>query len=127
MIKPKAGLDKPQAIRAAKTAAAPTHRNARRLTKGNASAPTSRLGQCWRMSPQRHYDRSMDADTALIRAWNLGMDDAGWTDEVMEKAEQLLPTLIAAGYVAVDDEAGTWWFTKNGVARAEEIVLEGPH
>jgi hypothetical protein len=69
----------------------------------------------------------MDADEALIRAYNLGMDDAGWTDEVMEKAEELLPTLVAAGYVAVDDEAQTWWFTKKGVARVDEIVIEGPH
>ena len=69
----------------------------------------------------------MDADTALIRAWNLGMDDAGWTDEVMDTAKELMPTLLEAGYVAVDDEAGTWWFTKKGVARADEIVVEGPH
>lgn len=69
----------------------------------------------------------MNADEALIRAYNLGMDDAGWTDEVMDKAEELLPTLIAAGYAARDDEANTWWFTKKGVARANEIVIEGPH
>ena len=69
----------------------------------------------------------MDADTPLIRAWNLGMGEAGWTDEAMDKAEKLMPTLLEAGYVAVDDEAGTWRFTKKGVARADEIVLEGPH
>jgi len=67
----------------------------------------------------------MDADEALIRAYNLGMDDAGWTDEVMDKAEELLPTLVAAGYAARD--ANTWWFTKEGVARYDEIVIEGPH
>jgi hypothetical protein len=72
-------------------------------------------------------ERVVDADTALIRAWNLGMDDAGCTDEVMEKAEALTPTLVEAGYVAVDDEAGTWWFTKKGVARVDEIVIEGMH
>ncbi len=69
----------------------------------------------------------MDAETALIRAWSLGMDDAGWTDEVMDKAEELTPTLLEAGYVAVDDETGTWWFTKKGVARVDELVIEGTH
>lgn len=49
----------------------------------------------------------MDADDALIRAYNLGMGDAGWTDEVMDKAEELLPTLVAAGYVAVESPAWT--------------------
>jgi DNA-binding IclR family transcriptional regulator len=55
------------------------------------------------------------------------MDDARWTGEVMDKAEELLPTLAAAGYVAVDEEAGTWRFTEKGVARAELIVIKGPH
>ena len=39
----------------------------------------------------------MDADEALIRAFGLGMGDAGWTEEVMDEAELLLPTLVAAG------------------------------
>jgi hypothetical protein len=47
----------------------------------------------------------MDADTALIRAFDLGMDDAGWTEEVMDEAESLLPTLVAAGYAAREDES----------------------
>lgn len=63
----------------------------------------------------------MDADEALMRAWNLGMDEAGWTDAVMEEAERLLPILVAAGYAATDDVAGTWWFSNEGVERAEEI------
>jgi hypothetical protein len=50
----------------------------------------------------------MDADTALIRAFDLGMDDPGWTEEVMDEAELLLPTLVAAGYAARDDESNTW-------------------
>ena len=79
------------------------------------------------MTVSEHDDARIDPDAALIRAWNLGMDDAGWTDEVMDKAEELLPTLVAAGYVAVDEEAHTWWFTKKGVARADQIVIEGPH
>jgi len=49
------------------------------------------------------------------------MDDAGWTDAVMDEAEELIPTLLEAGYVSVDDQARTWAFTKEGVARAEEL------
>src|SRR6476619_5218465 len=66
----------------------------------------------------------MDADTALMRAYGLGMDEAGWTDEVLEEADKLLPTLVAAGYAAVDDETSTsytWRFTDEGVARIREI------
>jgi len=63
----------------------------------------------------------VDADRALIEAWNLGMDDDGWSDAVMEAAERLLPILVEAGYAAVDDAADTWWFTDAGVARAEEL------
>jgi hypothetical protein len=66
----------------------------------------------------------MDADAALVRAFDLGMDDAGWTEEVMDEAEQLLPILVAAGYAAVDDERNTWRFTKEGVARFDEIEQE---
>ena len=44
-----------------------------------------------------------DADLTLIQAFNLGMGEEGWTDQVMDEAERLLPTLIAAGYL--DDEA----------------------
>jgi hypothetical protein len=64
----------------------------------------------------------VDADTALIRAFELGMDDAGWTEEVMDEAELLLPTLASVGYAARDDESNTWWFTKKGVARYDEIA-----
>jgi hypothetical protein len=64
-------------------------------------------------------------DTALMRAWNLGMDEAGWSEAVMDEAERLLPTLLDAGYVGIDDNAGTWWFTKEGIARAEAIERPG--
>lgn len=70
----------------------------------------ARLGQCERKGTA-DYDPRMDADTALMHAWDIGMDDAGWTEDVMDKAERFLPTLLAAGYAAVDDEAHTWWFT----------------
>jgi hypothetical protein len=65
----------------------------------------------------------MDADEALIRAWNLGMDDAGWTDAVTEEAGTLLPTLLAAGYAAIDDGAWNWWFTEKAIARAKELEI----
>jgi hypothetical protein len=63
----------------------------------------------------------MDADEALLRAWNLGMDEAGWTDAVTEEAGTLLPTLLAAGYAALDDAAWTWWFTEKAIVRAKEL------
>jgi hypothetical protein len=40
----------------------------------------------------------------------------------MTEAEELLPALLEAGYAAVDDEAGTWWFTPEGVARAAGLA-----
>lgn len=49
------------------------------------------------------------------------MDDAGWSDAAMDEAERLLPTLLKAGYVTVDDESGTWAFSDAGVARAEAL------
>lgn len=63
----------------------------------------------------------MDADAALMQAWQLGMDEAGWTAAAMDEAERLLPILIHAGYAATDDEESKWWFTDKGVARAEEL------
>jgi hypothetical protein len=56
-----------------------------------------------------------------MRAWHLGMDDAGWSDAVMDEAEPLIPILVGAGYVATDDDAQTWWFTDEGVARAHRL------
>ena len=61
----------------------------------------------------------MDADEALLRAWNLGMDEEGWSDAVMDEAELLLPILIDAGYA--QQTASTWSFTEKGVARANEL------
>lgn len=63
------------------------------------------------------------ADEALVRAWGLGMDDAGYTDAVMDEMETLLPILIEAGY-AESDPGHTWNFTPKGVARAEELEGE---
>ncbi|HYX86432.1 MAG TPA: hypothetical protein VE777_15785 [Gaiellales bacterium] len=60
-----------------------------------------------------------------MRAWTLGMDEAGWTDEVMDEAERLLPFPVAAGYADVDSAAGTWRFTAKAVSRAEELDSSG--
>jgi hypothetical protein len=52
------------------------------------------------------------------------MDEAGWTDEVMDRAEELLPALVAAGYASMDDETTTsytWRFTPAGVARMQKL------
>jgi hypothetical protein len=45
----------------------------------------------------------MDADEALIRAYNLGMADAGWTDDVMDKADvaRLVEVVLKTGTRAV--------------------------
>ncbi len=67
----------------------------------------------------------MTADDALIEAFGLGMDKDGWTDAVMERAEQLLPVLLEAGYASRDEVASTWWFTDAGVARFEELERDG--
>jgi hypothetical protein len=61
----------------------------------------------------------VDVDADLMEAWSLGMDESGWTDLVMDRAEGLLPAMLKAGYVAT--EGNTWWFTSAGVARAEAI------
>ncbi|MFN0154361.1 MAG: hypothetical protein ACKVUT_08265 [Gaiella sp.] len=36
--------------------------------------------------------------------------------------EEMLPTLVAAGYAEADDH--TWHFTQKGVERADELVPE---
>ncbi len=35
----------------------------------------------------------MTADEALKEAWELGKGDDGWSDAVMDRAEELLPVL----------------------------------
>ena len=62
----------------------------------------------------------MLADEALVRAWKLAVEDH--TDAVEIDFEQLLPTLIEAGYVEADDY--TWSFTPEGVERAEVLTGE---
>jgi hypothetical protein len=93
------------------------------------AAREGRLSHATHMQPastcvgarNRSCTEVMNADEVLMRAWNFGMDEACWTDEVLDKAERLLPILVDAGYAATDDAAWIWWFTPEGVARAEEL------
>ena len=66
----------------------------------------------------RADDALSDADKALARAWRLGAED--YTRELEDAFEELLPTLVDAGYAATDGH--TWHFTRNGVERAEVIA-----
>jgi hypothetical protein len=75
------------------------------------------------VEPRRGASSDIDnlaGDRALMQAWELG-HEGGWTDAVMDEAERLMPTLLRHGYAAVDEEACTWWFTEQGIARAEEL------
>ncbi len=57
------------------------------------------------------------ADRDLLRAWEIF--DGDFTDEVFAEIEELLPTLVAAGYVEAQEDR--WGLTPKGVARAEEL------
>ena len=74
------------------------------------------------MSLAQTYDSSMEVDTTLLRASGLGLDEAGWTDAVMDEAEELLPALVEAGYAERDE--WTWKFTPKGIARIDELQPE---
>ena len=62
----------------------------------------------------------MLADEALVRAWELALEEH--TDAVEEEFEHLLSPLIEAGYVEADHY--TWRFTPEGVRRAELLTGE---
>jgi hypothetical protein len=53
------------------------------------------------------------------------MDDAGWTEECYDRAERLIPTLVEAGYVRIDNEIDAWSFTQAGVSRAKTLEAQG--
>lgn len=73
------------------------------------------------ITPRITYPREVaEADSALVRAWRLALEDA--SDEVECEFESLLPTLIAAGYAEADEF--TWHFTSEGAARAERLVSD---
>jgi hypothetical protein len=61
----------------------------------------------------------VDPDDALIKAWNLGEDEDGWSDAATDEADRLLPILIEAGFA--ETEGATWNFTVKGVARVMEL------
>ena len=67
------------------------------------------------------YGADMDADVALMKAWDLGESEDGWSDAVMLEAERLLPTLVEAGH-AETKRNNTWSFTAAGVERAMELT-----
>lgn len=46
--------------------------------------------------------------------------DENYTAELYARFDELLPTLIQAGYADTDDH--TWHFTPKGVARADELT-----
>ncbi len=60
-----------------------------------------------------------NVDAALVRAWNLyDLDDS---DAVEAEIEALLPVLVKAGYVRIDDALNAWSFTQRGVKRAHAL------
>ena len=62
-------------------------------------------------------------DRALLRARELFLADA--TDEREEEIETLIPGLVDAGYVEVDDQQGTWGLTQRGRERADSLEAAG--
>jgi hypothetical protein len=58
-----------------------------------------------------------DVDRALLRAWELSLEDL--SDSTDAEIEELLPQLVAAGYVRVSPDR--WRFTPEGVARAKAL------
>jgi hypothetical protein len=63
---------------------------------------------------------AMDSDKALIRAWDLALEND--TEAVEDEFERLLPTLIEAGYAEADEYV--WHFTPKGVERANLLSGE---
>jgi hypothetical protein len=66
-----------------------------------------------------------ETDRALARAWEIFDDDL--SDETDAELGDLLPTLVAAGYVAIDGESPSghfWRFTTQGVERARALGFD---
>lgn len=59
-------------------------------------------------------------DAALLRAWELSGGELG--EGPADELEELLPTLVAAGYA--EEETNLWRFTPTGLARFEELTAE---
>jgi hypothetical protein len=60
------------------------------------------------------------ADKALSEAWTLA--DVNYTAELYSRFEELLPTLLQAGYADADEYP--WHFTPKGVASASELASD---
>jgi hypothetical protein len=58
-----------------------------------------------------------ETDHALLRARQLFLGDA--TDESFDEIEELLPQLVDAGYVDIEEDR--WGFTPTGRERADEL------
>lgn len=68
------------------------------------------------------------ADEALLRSFDFGMSDEGWTEADSEEAGRLLPILVDAGYARIPsagDPWSVWSFTPAGVAR-HDALKAGP-
>jgi hypothetical protein len=66
-----------------------------------------------------------ELDRNLSRAWEIFLEDL--SDETDAELGKLLPSLVQAGYVAIDGESPTghfWRFTPKGVQRAEALGLD---
>jgi hypothetical protein len=66
-----------------------------------------------------------DLDRALGRAWEIALEDL--SDETDAELGDLLPSLVAAGYVEVsgESESGEFWaFTPEAVKRIDALGLD---
>lgn len=66
-----------------------------------------------------------DLDRQLIRAWEIFVADL--SNETDAELGDLLPSLVAAGYIETSGESPTghfWTFTPAGVERAKALGLE---
>ena len=64
-------------------------------------------------------------DRSLSRAWEIALEDL--SDETDRELEDLLPPLVAAGYVEISGESDSgylWAFTPMGVERIDDLGLE---
>jgi len=64
-------------------------------------------------------------DQSLGRAWEIALEDL--SDETDAELGDLLPPLVAAGYVEIsgESESGHFWvFTPDGVRRIEALGID---
>jgi hypothetical protein len=66
-----------------------------------------------------------ELDRSLGRAWEIALEDL--SDETDVELGDLLPPLVAAGYVEISGESESghlWAFTPEGVRRIEALGLD---